>query len=116
MMLHPVELNKTDDRSLVLVWNDGVSHKISFQDLRKGCHCAHCNEERINPKPNPPANQLTVLSAAEARPLDIEVMHPVGNYAYNIHFSDGHQAGIYTFDLLREIGIAASGELPKDSV
>ena len=34
-------------------------------------------------------------------------MHPVGNYAYNVHFSDGHSAGIYTFDLLRQIGEAA---------
>ena len=107
MMFHPVELEKTEDRVLVIVWNDDVRHEIPFQALRKGCHCAHCNEERINPKPVPPSNQLNVLSAAEARPLDIEVMHPVGNYAYSIHFSDGHQAGIYTFDLLREIGDAA---------
>ena len=96
-----------DDVAVSAVWSDDVRHEIPYSALRKGCHCAHCNEERINPKPAPPANQLNVLSAAEARPLDIEVMHPVGNYAYNIHFSDGHSAGIYTFDLLRKIGEAA---------
>ena len=108
MSVHPVELEKTEDSNIVIVWSDDVRHEIPFSALRKGCHCAHCNEERINPKPAPPANQLTVLSPAEARPLDIEVMHPVGNYAYNIHFSDGHQAGIYSFDLLRQIGEAAA--------
>ena len=105
--IYPVELDKTENRSIVIVWSDDARQEISFADLRKGCRCAHCSEERINPKPAPPANQLTVLSAAQARPLDIEVMHPVGNYAYNIHFSDGHQAGIYTFDLLRQIGEAS---------
>jgi DUF971 family protein len=105
-MIHPVELQKTEQRTLNIVWSDGTEHEIPFFALRKGCHCAHCNEERINPKPAPPPGQLNVLSAAEARPLDIEVMHPVGNYAYSIHFSDGHQAGIYTFELLREIGDA----------
>lgn len=111
-MIYPVELKKTENRTLIIVWSDEVRHEISFRELRKGCHCAHCNEERINPKPAPPAGQLNILSAAEARPLDIEVMHPVGNYAYSIHFSDGHQAGIYTFELLRSIGeaVAASSD------
>lgn len=104
MSLYPVQLEKTENRSIVIVWSDEVRHEIPFVTLRKGCCCAHCGEERLNPQPPPPTNQLTILSAAEARPLDIEVMHPVGNYAYNIHFSDGHRAGIYTFDLLRTIG------------
>ncbi|MEE3220467.1 MAG: gamma-butyrobetaine hydroxylase-like domain-containing protein, partial [Planctomycetota bacterium] len=31
---------------------------------------------------------------------------PVGNYAYSIKFSDGHDTGIFQFDLLRELGVA----------
>jgi len=31
-------------------------------------------------------------------------MKPVGNYAYTISFSDGHDTGIFTFELLRELG------------
>ena len=31
-------------------------------------------------------------------------MQPVGNYAYSIHFSDGHNSGIYTLDYLRHLG------------
>lgn len=45
---------------------------------------------------------LPVLSAAEARPLTIESMRPVGSYAYNIGFSDGHGSGIFPFVLLHE--------------
>jgi DUF971 family protein len=29
-------------------------------------------------------------------------MQPVGNYAYNVRFSDGHSSGIFGFDLLRK--------------
>jgi DUF971 family protein len=31
-------------------------------------------------------------------------MKPVGNYAYAISFSDGHDTGIYTIEYLRELG------------
>ncbi|HVX62064.1 MAG TPA: gamma-butyrobetaine hydroxylase-like domain-containing protein [Pirellulales bacterium] len=31
-------------------------------------------------------------------------MKPVGNYAYAIEFSDGHDTGIYTCEFLRELG------------
>ena len=31
-------------------------------------------------------------------------MRPVGNYAYNIAFSDGHNTGLYTFELLTALG------------
>ncbi len=55
------------------------------------------------------ANLLPVLSTAEARPLTIAKMEPVGNYAYSIAFSDGHDTGIYTLELLRQLGHEASG-------
>jgi DUF971 family protein len=45
-----------------------------------------------------------VLSAAETQPLAIRDMKPVGNYAYAISFSDGHDTGIYTIEYLRELG------------
>jgi DUF971 family protein len=47
---------------------------------------------------------LPVLSPAETQPLKLLDMSPVGNYAYSIKFSDGHDTGIYTFALLRELG------------
>jgi DUF971 family protein len=51
---------------------------------------------------------LPVLSAAEAAPLTINGMKPVGSYAYAIAFSDGHDTGIFTFELLRELGQPAA--------
>jgi DUF971 family protein len=37
-------------------------------------------------------------------PLSISGMQPVGQYAYKIVFSDGHDSGIYTLEYLRELG------------
>jgi DUF971 family protein len=47
---------------------------------------------------------LPILSAAEAAPLRIIGMTPVGHYAYSIDFSDGHNTGIFTLESLREMG------------
>lgn len=35
---------------------------------------------------------------------------PVGGYAIQFQFSDGHRTGIYSFDYLRKIGAALRGE------
>ena len=71
-------------------------------ELRERCPCATCREKHGAP-PKPPT-QLTVLSAAEARPLTVAGMRPVGSYAYHVDFSDGHKTGLYTLELLRELG------------
>lgn len=100
--LLPVALRKTENGELVIEWNDGWVQQLSFRSLRKSCRCAVCNAKRENEIRNPsPKGMLKVLSAAETAPLDIVKMHPAGNYAYNIHFSDGHSTGIYTFEMLR---------------
>jgi DUF971 family protein len=49
-----------------------------------------------------------VLSPAETQPLRIASMTPAGRYAYSIDFSDGHDTGIYTLELLRQLGSEAS--------
>ena len=38
-------------------------------------------------------------------PASLERLHvePVGNYALNFRWSDGHSTGIYTFEYLRKI-------------
>jgi DUF971 family protein len=51
---------------------------------------------------------IPVLKEVQTRPLTIAAMEPVGNYAYAIRFSDGHDTGIFAFDLLRQLGREAS--------
>jgi DUF971 family protein len=105
----PVHLEKTDDRKLLIRWSDEFEQAIAYRKLRDNCQCAKCIDERMEALKEQPggeaklSNTLPVLSIAETMPLDIVLMHPVGNYAYNIHFSDGHSSGIFTFEMLRAL-------------
>ena len=36
--------------------------------------------------------------------IALNKVDPVGNYAVQLHFSDGHNTGIYSWDYLHELG------------
>jgi DUF971 family protein len=90
------------ENRLRIEWSDGQTREYTIRELRDRCPCATCREKRNQPPQ--PVNPLQVLSPGEARPLKIAAMKPVGNYAYAIDFSDGHDTGIYTLEFLRELG------------
>ena len=108
----PTGLQKSDDRHLVIDWSDGQQQRIPFRVLRDNCRCAHCTEKHKMYVPveeaeaeKPKSIALPVLSLAESRPIEIVSMTPAGNYGYKVSFSDGHSSGIYSFELLRSIGV-----------
>jgi DUF971 family protein len=81
-------------------WADGLSSFVSFRELRKNCPCASCNDARTKP-----SNPFKVLSAAEVAagdPVPV-AMKPIGHYAYQITWNDGHDTGIYTLEALRQL-------------
>lgn len=39
------------------------------------------------------------------REVEITRVEPVGHYAVQLHFSDGHDTGIYSWDLLYDYGV-----------
>ena len=104
--VYPVKLELAAGDRLLIDWSDGVRLGYSYRTLRDSCPCATCREKRSE-KPADPL-QLPVLSAAETQPLKIDGMKPLGNYAYSIAFSDGHDTGIYTFEHLLAIGEPAA--------
>ncbi|MEX0677160.1 MAG: DUF971 domain-containing protein [Pirellulales bacterium] len=109
MELRPTRLEIRDGSKLAIAWNDGQQREITFGELRKSCPCATCREKNARPaEPSGGLGGLQVLSLAEARPLTILGMRPVGNYAYSIAFSDGHDTGIFTLELLRSLGTAVA--------
>ena len=107
----PTDLQIIEDK-LQISWSDGQSSRYAFSQLREACPCATCREKRKEQAAPAATNPLAlpVLSAEEARPLTIEGMQPVGNYAYSIHFSDGHDTGIYTFTFLRQLGSSPTND------
>ena len=102
----PTSIERDGDLGITIRWSDDLTSHWTTSQLRAACPCATCREKKRSldsPNDQPAsAPMLPVLSAAEAKPLRIDAMRPVGNYAYNISFSDGHSSGVFLFDLLRQ--------------
>jgi DUF971 family protein len=103
MKVYPSGLERLPDGRLRITWSDDAARVYTIQQLRNACPCAVCREKRTTAVLN--ATIMPDISGPdELRPLTLSGMVPVGNYAYSLAFSDGHDTGIYTFDLLRELG------------
>jgi DUF971 family protein len=100
-----VKVNVTTGTGMDIEWDDGHRTHFAFQWLRDACPCATCTEERNNHHRNPgePAKQSTALLPMYKEPAKPKEVKPVGRYALNIAWNDGHASGIYSWDYLREI-------------
>ena len=97
--VRPLSLRREGD-GLRIDWADGAATHVTWRALRSNCPCASCNDDRSKP-----ANPFKVLSDREvaAGPPVPVAMTPVGRYAYQIAWNDGHATGIYPVELLRKL-------------
>jgi len=93
----------TEGKGLEIDWVDGHRSAWSFAWLRDGCPCATCNEERNQQgrKPGEPKAKAASLLPMYAPPPRPASAHPVGRYALQFNWQDGHSGGIYSWDYLR---------------
>ncbi len=101
----PESIQRDGEGKIVITWSDKWVSRWTISALRKACPCATCREKKRSQQEKQETSSgqlpmLPVLSAAETQPVQIESMQPVGSYAYNISFSDGHSSGIFPFSLL----------------
>ena len=80
-------------------WADGHRSHYEFSYLRDRCPCALCNDERGKAN-RPPGEAALPLYKAK---VTARAASPVGHYAVQFDFSDGHTTGIFSFPFLREI-------------
>ena len=85
---------------LAIAWSDGAESYLKLTTLRRLCPCAGCGGERdlLGRLMKGPERPLTSASF-EARGTS-----PVGGYALQIFWGDGHSDGLYTYEKLREWG------------
>ncbi len=95
-MLHPIEIELDRVRELRVRWAGGTTSVIPLARLRAACPCALCRERRT-PQPID-RNPSAVATAAEL----------VGQYAVRILWQDGHDAGIYDYELIYALGCDAT--------
>ena len=75
-----------------IAWSDGRTCTYPYRYLRLQCACAACVEEMTG---------RPILNVASV-PDDVIVVEwiQVGRYALQFLWSDGHQTGIYPFEML----------------
>ncbi|MCA9137769.1 MAG: DUF971 domain-containing protein [Planctomycetales bacterium] len=104
MDILPVSITRDGESAITITWTDGRTTRWTANQLRSACPCATCREKKRSREEVDESGRksltLPVLSPAEARPLSITSMRPVGTYAYNIAFSDGHSSGLYQLEML----------------
>ena len=100
-----IRVDKTGGMGMSITWADGHESHWSFAWLRSACPCATCHEERDADGREPGVAKpkaVTLLPMYEAPPRPVEVT-PVGKYAIRFKWNDGHEAGLYSWDYLRNV-------------
>jgi len=91
----PSDIRQDGPSGLAITWGDGHRSVFAVRDLRLACGCAVCVDEwtgddRLDPTSVP----------EDVAPRSIQ---PVGRYAIQIDWSDGHTSGVYPFERLRSL-------------
>jgi DUF971 family protein len=83
---------------LCLNFNDGMEIYLPLPLMRRACPCAACQGE-------PDALGRVVKPRVELteNSLKLRQITPVGSYALQLFWQDGHGTGIYSFPYLREL-------------
>ncbi len=94
-MPHPLEIKVHQvSRLLEIAFDDGARFRLPFEYLRVFSPSAEV-------RGHGPGQEILQVGKENVGVAKIE---PVGNYAVQIHFSDGHNTGIYSWDYLHELG------------
>jgi DUF971 family protein len=84
-------------------WKDGHHSEYGVSYLRDKCPCAGCTGAHGTP-PRPAGGEASANPFQMYKPvLKMLGVEAVGNYAIRINWSDGHNAGIYSYEHFRQI-------------
>lgn len=91
----PLKIGAPGLASLEILWNDGKNSIYPVRDLRFACPCAACVNELTGEK----------MLKLESIPQNILIkgIYPVGRYALQLVWSDGHSTGLYGYEYLRKL-------------
>ena len=88
-----IRLSKSKE-SLFVKFDNGYETTLSAELLRVESPSAEVQGHGIGQKTTPAGKAEVTISALE----------PVGNYAIRISFSDGHDTGLFSWDILYDYG------------
>ncbi len=84
---------------LALSWSDGLEQFLALEMLRRACPCAVCcGEPDVMGRGDAPARSYKPGS------FELKSYEFVGGYGLSLKWGDGHSTGIYSYQLLRDLG------------
>lgn len=98
MKPQPTSITKTNSDQIKIIWKDEHEGIYEIKFLRDECPCASCKGETVLMKSYPANVQLELPGKYDVKNLTV-----VGSYAIQIFWGDGHDTGIYSFELLRSL-------------
>ncbi|QPC81523.1 DUF971 domain-containing protein [Phototrophicus methaneseepsis] len=95
-----ITLNKAE-AYLEITWSDDKVCQYPLSHLREACPCVECRGgHQFMGMEHAPDN---LLMLQPARNYNMSELHPIGNYALQPVWDDGHDTGIYTWEYLRHL-------------
>ena len=102
-----ITLDKTQGH-LEIIWDDALVSQYPLAHLREACPCVECRGGHqfmgIEHAPE------DILKLTPSRSYTVTGISPVGNYAIQPTWDDGHATGIYTWEYLRHIPPQSSND------
>ena len=91
----PTEINlHQKSRVLEIIFDDGEHFELTGEYLRVYSPSAEV-------RGHAPGEEVLQVGKAD---VNIDKIEPVGNYAVQLYFDDGHDSGIYSWEWLYQIG------------
>lgn len=108
--MKPINIKASRSRAVLAIeWSRDETCELAFVDIRAACPCADCRGTHGATKAKPLLDSLE-LTVRSDQATQLEGITPVGNYAIQISWKDGHSHGIYSWDYLR--GLCQAREHP----
>lgn len=99
----PARITASRSKRVVSIeWEDGLHCEYPFQGLRSACPCAECRGGHEN-MGGPGSPDMLEIPIGPMQSAELDRIEPVGRYAIQLIWKDGHSFGIYTWEYLREL-------------
>jgi DUF971 family protein len=95
VVLEPTDMDWLEKGVLGITWSDGHKAIYPVRYLRQHCPCAACTDEWTGELRLKPDDVPIVIM--------LQDIQPVGRYAFQFTWSDGHDTGLYSYAYLRRL-------------
>lgn len=101
----PKKIHRPKPYLLQTEWEDGSIYIIKIQTFRDKCPCAECAGEEM-PSIDGKLRAFPGLNTMKPGKYDLKSLQVVGNYGVQPTWGDGHDAGLYTWEILLDVCVA----------